>query len=349
MTEQPTDDGPLLVDPSPLLGNPGLAAALAAMDPGAIDEALRSGAVVVPRATSPDGVDQLRVFDSGDPGHPFDLYLFSSASTWVAFVPDTDDDRFALVTPRRLRAFIAQHADRLASIVFDPAGPSTVTATPADVLAALADAPSAEPPERSIQPGEHVDDLDLPLEGDWGVVDLTDASRRDDDLRAILDRQLAGAPIAPPLRSQLESRMRDTAVRAGAAGGRILAFLLQRSERAAAPLSAALYWHELGSADGDRSHLESLVDGLRGELGEGDELTGAETAAGPLVRRTRVIAGAEELGASGVALLAIDYWLEFPDGRGLAMVSFSTPQVDVRDHWLRLTDAIVLGARWLVH
>ncbi len=42
----------------------------------------------------------------------------------------------------------------------------------------------------------------------------------------------------------------------------------------------------------------------------------------------------------------IDYWLQFPDGRGLCLVSFSTPHVDQLDAVRTLSDAVVLAAAW---
>jgi len=42
----------------------------------------------------------------------------------------------------------------------------------------------------------------------------------------------------------------------------------------------------------------------------------------------------------------IDYWLQFPDGRGLCLVSFSTPHLGQLDAVQRLADAIVLAAAW---
>ena len=51
-----------------------------------------------------------------------------------------------------------------------------------------------------------------------------------------------------------------------------------------------------------------------------------------------------ELSAAPVGV--IDYWLQFPDGQGLCLVSFSTPHLDQLAEVQRLSDAIVLAAAW---
>jgi hypothetical protein len=47
-------------------------------------------------------------------------------------------------------------------------------------------------------------------------------------------------------------------------------------------------------------------------------------------------------------LLVVDYWLEFPDQRGLCLLSFSSPHVDIRDRLQLVMDNIVLSGVWVV-
>ena len=137
-------------------------------------------------------------------------------------------------------------------------------------------------------------------------------------------------------------------IRATSAGGRFLAYLLQCNERAALALNVAMCWHPLGPAIGDVSNLDRLSARLRSGLTEGSELVGAETLAGPFIRHSRVGAGAAELGASETRLLLVDYWLQFPDLRGLCLLGFSSPHVFIEPQLLLLLDNIVLtGARAL--
>jgi len=51
---------------------------------------------------------------------------------------------------------------------------------------------------------------------------------------------------------------------------------------------------------------------------------------------------------AGRPLGVIDYWLAFPDGRGLCLVSFSTPHLEQLAEVRLLADNIILGAAWNV-
>ena len=109
-----------------------------------------------------------------------------------------------------------------------------------------------------------------------------------------------------------------------------------------------MYWHALGPAIGDVSHLDRLAARLRSGLTGGSELVGAETLAGPFIRHSRVGAGASELGASETPLLLVDYWLHFPDLLGLCLLSFSRPHVSIEPQLLLLMDNIVLTGAWVL-
>jgi hypothetical protein len=123
---------------------------------------------------------------------------------------------------------------------------------------------------------------------------------------------------------------------------------VQRTADAALALNVTLYWHELGPAIGDHSHLERMTSKLRAALGEDAELVGTTTQAGPFVRHSRVVAGASELGAGDVPLLVVDYWLEFPDKRGLCLITFSSPHLQIRELLLTIMDNIVLTGAWVL-
>jgi hypothetical protein len=128
--------------------------------------------------------------------------------------------------------------------------------------------------------------------------------------------------------------------------GREAAFLLRRNESAALALSMTRYQLPLGPARGTE-HLDALSDRLRGKADHG-ELVTAQTPTGRLIRQTRQTHGSAELRADEIPVLTVDYWLEFPDRRGLSLVSFSTPHADLRDVVLQLTDEIVLASVWVV-
>ena len=334
----PADDG-MLVDRSTEVGSAALAAALKRQDVAAIGQSLRHDYVAVPQLRTETGDLQVRVFESEHPlgATPYELCLFSSTETLAAYLGDNGDREFALQRGRSFSPFLEQYRDLIERVVFDPAGPHPMMAVPGDVLWSLEPHPGdddvawvqsapggtlgeAELPldaERSTVVG-----LDIALSREWFVIELTDAAARDDQVSILVRQQLATLGPAPVLRAELERWLRESCERATSAGGRFLAYLLQRNEIAALALNVAMYWHPLGPAIGDVSHLDRLAARLRSGLTGGSELVGAETLAGPFVRHSRVGTGAAELGASETPLLLVDYWLQFPDLRGLCLLSF---------------------------
>jgi hypothetical protein len=354
-TPERPDILPLPIEPDVDVGSERLAEALAAMDIAAIGRALRQDYVIVPLLRGTDGGTQTRVLASDDPDgeRAWELCIFSSAKAFGDFLADDAEREFAIRKGSSLTPFLERHRHLLRRVVFDPAGPHPVQAAVDDVIAALAPDPGDDDvawitaqdgmPAKGLRPGERVSGLDLALGEDWAVIDLTDPRRAERDTRALVKRQLAGLPQAPVLRGQLTAWLSSTMRTATRAGGTRMAYLVRRSESAAAALSFVQYWHDLGPrADG--THLDDTIVRLTENLRPGDDLVRAETASGPFVRLTSERSGPAELGGLPVAI--IDYWLEFPDHRGLAVVSFSTPHVDALEPIRLLADNIVLGAQW---
>lgn len=290
-----------------------LAAALAAMDPAAIGRALRQDFVVVPLMRGPEGETQTRVVEAGDPegDRRWELHLFSSSQTFAAWIGEnTDAGEFALQRGTSLIPLLDAYGPILRRVLFDTAGPHPVQVAPEDVRASL------EP-----QPG-------------------------DDDVRWITegpDAQLSGVAPAPVLRGQLTAWLRQSARTAAGADGRAMAYLTRRTEDAAASVAVTTYWQPLGAPPAG-GHLAAMGARLNADKAPGDLLVEASTAAGPLLRLTHRRLGPPELAAAPVGV--IDYWLQFPDGRGLCLVSFSTPHLEQLDAVQRLADAIVLAAAW---
>lgn len=346
-------DEPVLVDPAPDVGSPDLADALAARDPEAMGRALRSGWVVVPVRRVTDGPTEVRLFSTDDPDRPgWEVTLFSSVATLVAFLARDPHREFDFVRAASLTGFLERGRGVVARVVFDPAGPHPVAASLDDVLAVLAPQPG-DPVIPTDQPRgfsaeDRVLDLDLPLGDDWFRIDLTDEAARKDRIAELVDRQLAGLNAGSTLRVQLLHWLRRMASAAAGGSGRETAFLLRRTEQAALALSVTRYWQTLGAGLRNASHLDTVADRLRDKLGPDDELIGATTPAARLLRHTRVVQSSADLRAERMPLLAIDYWLELPDGRGLCLVSFSTPHVDLRQVVGTLTDEIVLESSWVI-
>ncbi|AYG03077.1 hypothetical protein [Gryllotalpicola protaetiae] len=353
------DDEPIYVESAPDVGSERLTAALAAVDVPAIGQALRHDYVIVPLITTADGETQNRVYRTKEPegGKAFDFGIFSSTEALSAFLGPDQSRLFEIVKGSELRDFLRTQQGAIKLVLFDPAGPHPVSATVEDVIWSLEPRlldddvawATAEPGSgaSAVAAGDRAIAIDTALSRDWAVVDVTDADTRRQQVRELLDTQLGGF-LNRKLRADFEAWFARASELALGAGGRFLAFLIRRSDKAAAAVNLALYWHELGPAIGDASHLERLTERLRAELAEGDELVGAETPAGPFVRNTRVRGAAAELEASDRPLLIVDYWLGFPDGRGLAQYSFSSPHVDQRDALLVLFDNIVVRSRWVM-
>ncbi|MFT4136584.1 hypothetical protein [Microbacterium sp.] len=346
------DAEPIPSSPAADVGSERLAAALAAMDVAAIGRALRQDFVVVPLMRGPEGESQTRVVGAPDPDgeRRWELHLFSSSQTFAAWVGgDPDAAEFALQRGAGLAPLLDAYLPLLRRVVFDAAGPHPVQASPEDVRASLEPQPGDDDlawivePETGLREGERVQGLDLFLGEDWAAIDLESPASIDEGVDQLVDAQLRGVPHAPVLRGQLTAWLRQSARRAAAAQGRLMAYLTRRTTDAAAAVSVAVYWQELGPAPAG-GHLEALGARLDASKGPEDELVTARTAAGPLLRLTTRRLGPAELAGRPVAV--IDYWLEFPDGHGLCLVSFSSPHVEQLADVRRLADNIVLAAAW---
>ena len=330
-----------------------LAAALAAMDPAAIGRALRQDFVVVPLMRGPEGETQTRVVEAGDPegDRRWELHLFSSSQTFAAWIGEnTDAGEFALQRGTSLIPLLDAYGPILRRVLFDTAGPHPVQVAPEDVRASLEPQPGdddvrwiTEGPEHGLRPGERVRGLDLFLGDDWAQIDLSSPASIEADTRALVDAQLSGVAPAPVLRGQLTAWLRQSARTAAGAGGRAMAYLTRRTEDAAASVAVTTYWQPLGAPPAG-GHLAAMGARLNADKAPGDLLVEASTAAGPLLRLTHRRLGPPELAAAPVGV--IDYWLPVPDGRGLCLVSFSTPHLEQLDAVQRLADAIVLAAAW---
>ena len=351
----------IVVDATTEVGSERLAAALAAHDVAAIGQALRHDFVVVPMvpASSSDAAEgsrerQVRVFPPHEANaeKPYVLALFSSTATLAAYLADSPVREFDLRRGTSLEPFLRANLSSLERVYFDPAGPHAMQASPEDVLWSLQPTPSDDEVAWSagevaapVQDELRTVGMDVPLSREWFVITLNDEPKRNREIDELVSRQLKTIGAAPVLRQELAKWLRASCARAASAGGRFQAYLLQRNEKTALALSLTMYWQDLGPALGD-GHLDAMTRKLRGELGDG-ELLGAETEAGPFVRHTRQVSGAAEVGGEGTTLLVADYWLEFPDKRGLCLLSFSSPHTDIREQLLLLTDNIVLNAAWV--
>lgn len=361
MTPQdPQPQQSILVDASTDVGSAVLARALESADPAAIGRALRHDYVVVPVIRTATGELQTSVTRASETSDAdLELCLFSSAKTYSMYLGDITGGEFSLQRGTSIGGFIRQHRERLARVTFDAAGPFPMTATPDDVLAVLdaqpdddevawiTDAPDAAAPP-ALADASRVSGFDLPLSGDWFAIAVDDEERRRSQIDELLAKQLGGVTVPVPMRNELARWLTEACVRAAAGGAQFMAYLLQRNDRGALALNVTLYWHELGPSAGVEGHLDAVGRRLKAELAPDARLSAAETPGGPLIRHSRIGAGSGELGAADIPLLLVDYWLEFPDKRGLCLVSFSTPHVELHDTMLTIADNIILGGAWII-
>lgn len=112
------------------------------------------------------------------------------------------------------------------------------------------------------------------------MIELEDVAVRDEQVSQLVRQQLAALGPAPVLRAQLKRWLRQSCERATSAGGRFLAYLLQRNETAALALNVLMFWHALGPAIGDASHLDRLTERLRSTLEAEAELVGPRRSPG---------------------------------------------------------------------
>jgi hypothetical protein len=356
----------------PEMGSAPLAAALIARDVDAIGRALRLDYVVVPLLRREGGASEIRIFGTAGatPENPeWELCLFSSTEAFAAFIGEATDREFALQRGSSLAPFLAEQVDFLSAVTFDPASPHAMTAPADAVLAILEPRPEDDEVEwasagandavgevdearsgseisdddaPASSPGSPVTGFDLSLVGEWFPINLANEAERDTQIATLAGGQLKKIEAAP----EFADWITDSGDRAAGGGARFLAYLLQRSQGGALALNVAVYWQELGPAIADVRHLDRIGGTLQQGLVEGAQLLEADTPDGPLLRHTRTVAGSGEPGTTNIPLLLADYWLEFPDQRGLCLVAFSSPQLAQGELLLTLTDNIVASGTW---
>jgi hypothetical protein len=345
--------GDLPAAPLPELGSPELAVALASRDYPGVLEALAYGVAVVPVAHAADGLEA-RGHVAEDGG--LDFHIFSSAATLEAFVGDDADRAFVIRAGAAIIDFVTTRADQLSRLVIDAAGPKPMPIRVADLVAMLsvpADSEAGEAATGEAGAPELPDQIagfDVPLDANWGVLDLTDATTRVDQIKQMVKEQTRSlSDQGASLRQDMRGWLARTADQAASAGGRQFAFLLARTKQAAAAVTMVSYWHELGAGVGAESPIDRLGDYLVGSAEAADELVKLSVEGDQIIRHTRTRRGNSELGGKDISLLLIDYWIAVPQAgaSSLAQVSFSTPHVSAREAILALSDSLVLAGHWV--
>ena len=318
------------------IGSERLALALANHDVLGVGQALRHDYVVVPLVRDDNGGAKLLVtaFRDVEGRQRFELPLFSSAQTLSLYSGGNRDTEFAVRRGSTLVEVLKQNATVLDRVLFDTAGPHPMTASAEEVLASLrprvgddevawAASAGAEVDLEQITIGsgvEHPVALDIRLPADWTPVDI-DAPALIEIARRYFPRRFSRSD-----RAGLTRFVAGASAAAANQHARFLAVSVMPVD--GEPLAVAMItnWHEIGPAIGDVAHLDRMVQHLDGTL----DTAGAG-------RHLRVSADRP----------VVDYWLEFPDRRGLATIAFSLANGSPTSALLEITDRIVASATWV--
>ncbi|MGY4644609.1 hypothetical protein [Cellulomonas sp. URHB0016] len=186
---------------------------------------------------------------------------------------------------------------------------------------------------------QRVAGITLVLPAAWWVVDLRDEPARRRSIAALVEQQLGRADGAAALRADLRRHLEVAAIDAGALGGQLMAISLTRAGPVPIPASVTVYRSRPGNTSNES--LDDIEAALRGDPAAPGTVDAAEGPSGPVLRRTRIGSGTQDLGAQDVPMLLADYWLDPGDGDGLVALTFSSPLVEARDALLELFDTVV--------
>jgi hypothetical protein len=330
------------------LGSPELAAALAARDYPGVLESLAYGVAVVPVLHLDEGLQAGGVAAADG---RLDFLLFSSAATLEMFLGDAVERSFVTRAGAAIIDFVVTAGQRFGRLVIDAAGPTPMAISVADLVAILS-VPVEEvgqAPEVHGLP-DRIGGFEVPLDANWGVLDLSDASSRTDQIKQLVKEQTKSlSDQGAALRQDMRSWLGRTADQAASAGGRQFAFLLARTKQAAAAVTMVTYWHELGAGAGPGSPIDRVGDHLVDTAEAADELVRLAVGDDRVIRHTRTRQGNADVGGKDVPLLLIDYWIAVPEpgASSLAHVTFSSPHVQQKDAILALADTLVLAGTWV--
>ncbi len=317
------------------IGSERLALALANHDVLGVGQALRHDYVVVPLTREGEGDTKLLVtaFTDDEGRQRFELPLFSSAQTLSLYSGQEQNTEFAVRLGSTLVAVLEQNAAVLDRVQFDPAGPHPMTASTDEVLASLrprlgdddvawaASSGSALDLEQILSIGEvHPVAIDIRLPVAWQRVDL--------ELPAIEETAQHFYPRRFAKSNRLGMERFITLVLAAAkkVHARFLAVTVLPVDGEPLGVALSTNWHEIGPAIGDVPHLDRMAERLGGDAGSS-----------PSGRYMRVT-GDRPL---------VEYWLEFPDQRGLATIAFSMSSGTASPALLEMTDRIAESATWV--
>lgn len=329
-----------LVQAADDVGSAELAAALDERDPVLLERALQSGWVVV-ATTRADETRELRLFAGLDDARDgWELPLFSSSDALAAFLAGDSAREFDVRRGSDLAGFLVEQRGVISRVVFDPAGPHAVAAPVDDVIEALrprADddevawmsAGAAPPPRAAVIDFRWAMDLTR-----WDREVAADVEARHSRPGARLVKRVRRAAGGDAAAADWSAgTVREWARLPGAR--EVAAHIGVRGEAALAVL-AVRAWQE-GPIGPASEAGRALAGGIPGSV---------PFDAGGSVPGVRVLRRAEAPGLPlGVQLL--DYWLPSPDGGGVCLARFGSPDAGREGDLLALCEPVVARGSWV--
>jgi len=341
-------DGPVV----PAAGKPGLGsealalALLAGSMPGVLS-ALADGLVLLPVVPGPAWRMEVRLFGAPGEEGPGDLCLFSSADTMEGFLGEGCGAYFVVQHGPAVLEFLTRHGDKVADVVFDPAGPYSLR-VPVATMTGFLDRAQVEVAALeavlSRWSGPEVKGYDLHLGPGWAHVDIKDAARRDEQIRVLMEARTRWmGDFGTEITKGLCSSYSVVAANAAECGGTDLYVLWKRPPQRGS-LDLVSFLHDLGPTRGGKSHLDQIEESIQDRCGPDQDLLRMDLAGTTILRHCQP----HSEKAPGAPGFSVDYYLPAPDGEHVAHFFFSSLDSAGKDSLTRLTDGLVLGGAWVM-
>ena len=181
------------------------------------------------------------------------------------------------------------------------------------------------------------------MPGTWRPLDL-DPATRSDSIRRLAEESGQGAGVElVQARRRMRARLQQVAEEAAAAGASFgfVFSTVANGKLASASLIVALIDAAGGSDSAAPPSAQALTEGLQLRLG--GEV--GELPAGPALRVRRPQAVGDRTGHPGEAEV-VQWYVPHDGGRRLAVLTFSTPNVDLAEQFGEVFDAIAGSMRW---
>jgi hypothetical protein len=196
--------------------------------------------------------------------------------------------------------------------------------------------------DTDIIPDAGLPTVELLLPVTWNPLDL-DPETRTASIARLTDRTMQSGAAAANARARMRAEF-ERAAEIGAASGAVLAFVywsVRDGKLASASLFVALVDATVPSEAPAASEPEALAGALAARYGgEVSELAGGPGAR--VQRRGRV----PTAGSAGPEAEIVTWYAPHRSGRRLAILTFSTPNIDLADEFGEVFDSLADTMRW---